>query len=161
SRICRYYAFLTMRAAILLRRRSTWYPRALNHLPWPALTAEAARQLHALAIEAAELSRHAQRTDIEVYQQAMASVRDKISAGFLGVYLQGEQRMIDVDDLAAAGLAGSMLQVGPGALYAPDADILLLTCMAARASEETLFDNHAFQSLPLPAQAEERRRVAE
>jgi hypothetical protein len=161
SRICRYYAFLTMRAAILLRRRSTWYPRALNHLPWPALTAEAARQLHTLAIEAAELSRHAQRTDIEVYLQALASVQDKTSAGFLGVYLQGEQRMIDVEDLAAASPAGSRLQVGTSALHAPDADILLLTCMAARASEETFFDNHAFQSLPLPAQAEERRRVAE
>ena len=37
-RLSRYYAFLTLRSAILLRRRSHWFPRAINALRMPDLT---------------------------------------------------------------------------------------------------------------------------
>jgi hypothetical protein len=160
SRICRYYAFLTMRAAILLRRRSTWYPRALRNLPWPALDAPTALQLHLLAKEAAELSAGAQRTEAGIFLEAMKQISDKIAAGFLGVYMEGPQPTLEADDLAAAQPADNSLTVGTNTLHAPDADTLLLARTAALASDREEFDNHTLQNLALPAQETDRRRLA-
>jgi type I restriction-modification system DNA methylase subunit len=161
SRICRYYAFLTMRAAILLRRRSTWYPRIVSNLPWPELTAETALKLHMLALEAASLSEAAQQTEMEAYEQAMPLLPSLTSAGFLKVYMDGPEERIEIDDLAAAEPIGSTVEVGKNTLYAPDSDTLLLVRMAAIAGGGQSLDNHSLQQLSVPAQPEDRARVAE
>lgn len=158
SRTCRYYAFLTMRAAILLRRRSTWYPRALKNLPWPTLDAPTALTLHTLAIEAAELSARAQDTETGIYLAAMQTITEREKAGFLGVYLQGVP--IDAADLAAATPTGNTLAIEESVLHAPDADLLLLARLAALAAEPEEFDNQQWQDLVLPARPQERTVLA-
>ncbi len=160
SRICRYYAFLTMRAAILLRRRSTWYPRALKNLPWPSLNAQAATELHNLAKEASQISNFAQQTELDVYLQGVSEVNNRTSTGFLGIYLEGPQTTVDADDLSTATIQGNIMRVGASSIHAPDDDTIQLVRLAALASETLTFDNHGLQGLLLPSDPQVRRQVA-
>jgi len=161
SRVCRYYAFLTMRAAILLRRRSTWYPRTLRSLPWPNLTPETGLRLHNLAKEAAAISDQAQVTELDAYYEAVRGVTRRTSAGSLGVHLLDPHAVIELDDLSAATPSGSVLPVESGTISAPDDDTLVLVRMSAVAAESEAIDNHELQNLMLPADAAERARVAD
>ncbi|NTW50657.1 MAG: SAM-dependent DNA methyltransferase, partial [Chlorobiales bacterium] len=58
----RYFAFMTLRSSILLRRRTTWFPRTINNLPLPDLTEETAKALHDLSVEAHKISESASLT---------------------------------------------------------------------------------------------------
>jgi len=160
SRLCRYYAFLTMRAAILLRRRSTWYPRHLNALPWPTLTAEAGHELHALGKEASDLSEAAQVTELDAYREGIAGVTEWLSAGAVGVYLEGDEQQIEAGDLAAVQITARGLAVRGSTLRAPDQDTLMMARMAALASTEEVFDQHALQGLQIPRSPADRAAIA-
>ena len=160
SRLCRYYSFLTMRAAILLRRRSTWYPRHLNALPWPTLTVEAAHELHTLGKEASDLSEAAQVTELDAYREGIAGVTEWLSAGAAGVYLEGDEKQIEAGDLAAAQITARGLVVRGSTLCGPDQDTLVVARMAALASTAEVFDQHALQGLLIPLAPADRAVIA-
>jgi Eco57I restriction-modification methylase len=101
SRLSRYYSFLTLRAAILLRRRTTWYPRALKALPMPQLTPASAGALHRLAVEASELSARVARSVADAYADWISDIALFTKAGFLAVQAEGVD-MIEREDLAAS-----------------------------------------------------------
>ena len=162
SRVSRYYAFLTMRAAILLRRRSTWYPRTIDNLPWPKVTADAALRLHNLAKEAAEISERAELTEMDAYLAAMHRVTDRSTAGTLGVHLADPGSIVQIDDLSAVtSPKENTLVLESGTIVAPDADTLAPARMAALAAETRTIDNHELQNLMLPSSRADRARVAE
>ena len=105
SRVSRYYAFLTLRSAILLRRRAHWFPRALKALRMPELAHRSAGALHNLAVEASDLSRHVARNLLDAYADWVAEIALFTKAGFLGVQARGLE-VIDREDLAAVQPAG-------------------------------------------------------
>jgi hypothetical protein len=99
SRVARYFAFLLSRSAILLRRRSTWFPRALKNLPLPDLSDDQAKHLHRLALDANALSQGVQLDEIDAYLSMTAAGVTMTKAGFLG--LKGSGETIDRDELVS------------------------------------------------------------
>ncbi len=160
SQLCRYFSFLTMRAAILLRRRCNWYPRVLKNLPWPSLPAQTAQRLHDLSKQATAVSGGTSLNEVDVYSSAIANINDMAEAGRLGVHMESALDAIDVSDLAAAVQEGNALRAGQATVHAADPDTLLLAKMAALAGEAELLDSQALQELMLPANAADRARIA-
>jgi len=160
SRVSRYYAFLTLRSAILLRRRTTWFPRALSALRMPSLIPETARVLHNLAREATDLSSSVRGSETEVYAAASAKVTKCEKAGFLGLRVSNRNETFDREELAGAHLSDQSLQAGSVTLTAPSNDILALVRMALLASEKDEFEAQDIEDIPLPGDATVRAEIA-
>jgi len=160
SPILRYYSFLLMRSAILLRRRSTWFPRAIKNLPFPKLTPQTAKRLHSLSVEAHGLSEGATLTELDVFLEGLARQTEKTKAGYLGVKAQGEGEVIDLDDLLTAKIAKGKLEADDFIIEGPGADTLLLVKMAILASEKEEYPVQDIQDLELPSEASARIELA-
>jgi hypothetical protein len=160
SRVSRYYAFLTLRSAILLRRRSHWFPRALKALRMPDLTPKTAKALHALAFEATELSGSVKVNETETYLDAIAEIAKFEKGGFLGLQVSQKSGSLDREELAAAQISGHSLNAGPISLSAPSRDVLTLARVALLATDRDEFEPEDFENIPLPADAGLRAEIA-
>ncbi len=160
SRISRYFAFLTLRSAILLRRRTTWFPRAINALRMPSLTTKTAKSLHDLACEATDLSGSVKGSEAEVYAAEIAVVSKTTKAAFLGVRLAPGFGSIDREELASARVSGEALRVGQEELKAPSSEALELLRVALLASEQDEFTAQVIEDIPLPADTSVRHKIA-
>ena len=157
SRISRYYSFLLLRSSILLRRRSTWYPRTIKNLPLPELSDEQAKKLHLLAKEAAALSQGVQVDELDAYQRLMAQCHTTIKAGFLNLRWFGE--VIDRDDLLASRVNQDQLQFGTVTINGePEALCLLRLALLSMDKEEIPVTD--IQNILLPKEAAERAHIA-
>ncbi|MGH9439088.1 MAG: Eco57I restriction-modification methylase domain-containing protein, partial [Terriglobia bacterium] len=158
-RIARYYSFLTLRSAILLRRRAHWFPRTLKALAMPVLSDAKASMLHNLAREAARLSGSIVGSETEVYSAAIEQVRDFKKAGFLGLLVAEKSQTIDREDLAVE-IRGSEVLAGTQILRAASPDILVLARTALLATDQEEFTADDIESILLPADASKRREIA-
>ena len=158
SRVSRYHAFLLQRSAILLRRRTTWYPRTIEGLPLPDLKDRPAKRLHQLAVAAEKLSLGQPPSALDLYERESARLaRDK--AGFLGVTCEGAGR-IDFAELERAVVADNRLRIGRIAVAAPNDDLLVLLRTALLSAGADEVAPNEIQDLALPRDAAERHRLA-
>lgn len=158
SRVLRYYAFLLLRAAILLRRRSTWYPRTIEGLPLPDLNARSTKRLHQLAVAAERLSHGQPPSALDLYQKEIVRLaRDK--AGFLGVKCEGSGRL-DLAELEQAAIKDKRLPIGQITITAPNDDLLVLLRMALLSSGADEIAPDEIQNLLLPRESAERHTLA-
>jgi hypothetical protein len=159
SRVLRYYAFLTQRSAILLRRRTTWFPRAIKALPMPELTKKTAKALHELAKRATILSAGVAGSEAEAYLAGNAKIEQFKKAAFLGVQftIQGE---IDREDLADAKVSGNELHLGTTIVRAPNQDLLTLLRAALLATDNDEFAAEDLENALLPADESARTQLA-
>jgi len=160
SRISRYYSFLTLRAAILLRKRTTWFPRAINGLRMPNLTPKTARGLHSLAFEATELSGSVKENETGAYLDAVSEITKFEKGGFLGLQVSDKSGNLDREELAAAQISGKTLSAGPISLSAPSRDVLTLARVALLATDKDEFGVEDIENLLLPADASVRTAIA-
>ena len=160
SRVSRYYSFLTLRSAILLRRRTHWFPRAINALRMPDLKTKTAKALHDLAFEATELSAGVKENETEAYLAAVAGITKFEKAGFLGLQTSDNSGSLDREELAAARISGTSLGVGCAVLSAPSRDVLTLARVALLATDGDEFDVEDIENLLLPAEASVRAAIA-
>ena len=161
SRLSRYYAFLTLRSAILLRRRSHWFPRALKGLRMPDLSPKTAQALHDLAFEATESSGSVKENETEVYLDAVAEITKFEKAGFLSLQTAEKSGSFDREELAAAQISGKSLSIGAMVLFAPSADVLTLARVALLATDKDEFTVEDIENLMLPAEASVRAAIAD
>ncbi|HEX7723881.1 MAG TPA: N-6 DNA methylase [Pyrinomonadaceae bacterium] len=157
SRVSRYYSFLLSRSAILLRRRSTWFPRALKALPLPDLNDDQAKRLHALALQANEISDDVQLDEIDAYLSMTTSGVTMTKAGFLGRKAIGQ--MIDHRELSESKVAGKELHIGDAALIGESAALKLLR-LALLARDEDEIEVANVQNILLPAEQSDRTRMS-
>ena len=160
SRVSRYFSFHTLRVAILLRRRTTWYPRAIKALRMPRLSARTAKKLHTLSLEASKLSTSVLGSKAEVYAAEVADITQTRKAGFLGLQIVNPSETIDREDLAAAEIQGNELSVGTQTLRAQSLDVITLAQVALLATNEDEFTADDVENIPLPADAAIRRELA-
>lgn len=160
SRISRYFSFHTLRSAILLRRRTTWYPRAIKALRMPRLSARMAKNLHKLSFEASKLSASILGSKAEVYAAEVGDTLQMTKAGFLGLRAANPNATIDREDLALAEIQGNELSVANQTLLAQSPDVITLAQVALLATDEDEFTADDIENLPLPADAAARRRLA-
>jgi hypothetical protein len=159
SRISRYYAFLLLRSAILLRRRAHWYPRTLRNLPLPDLNDAQAARLHLLAKEAASLSQGVHLNEMDAYTRLVSNHQSFTKAGFIGIQWFGATT-IDRDDLIAATIESENLRIGPAVITgeAPALQLLRLDLLSMNKDEIPIED---IQNVMLPEQVTDRQRIAE
>jgi hypothetical protein len=157
SRVARYYAFLLSRSAILLRRRSTWFPRALKSLPLPDLNEKQARGLHGLSVDANALSQGVQLDDIDAYLSMTATGVSMTKAGFLGLKATGET--IDRDELADSEVIDGELHVSDAMITGETAALQLLR-LTLLARDEDEIPLSTIQNVLLPAEQSDRVRIA-
>jgi len=158
SRVARYYGFLVSRSAILLRRRSTWFPRAIKNLPLPDLNDKQAKALHQLSMDAAALSQGVQLDEIDAFLSLTSIGLSVTKAGFLGLEASGET--IDRAELADSRVAAGKLRVGDTLITGEDAALHLLR-LALLARDEDEIPVSAIQNVLLPAEQTDRVRIAE
>jgi len=160
SQISRYYAFLVMRAGILLRRRSTVYPRAIQNLPCPR-DRSAFDELGALGARAADLATLVATDEVDVFLREIASETDLMPAKLLpgadfSAWTEGDiSQQVFLDAVAKGG----KLHLGEGAAIAGDADLLLLLRCAARSLYDPVAP-HELAGLQLPRDKARRARLA-
>ena len=159
SRISRYYSFLLLRSSILLRRRSTWYPRTLKNLPLPELTDQHAARLHQLAKEAAMLSQGVQLNELAAYQELTAGCQSKTKAGFLNLKWSGGAT-IDHDDLVESKIAPDQLQTGLVTITG-ETNALYLLRLALLALDKEEIPVGDIQNILLPTDASVRKQMAD
>jgi len=159
SRICRYFAFLLLRSAVIQRAHCTFYPRTLDHLPFPKLAARQVRKLHKLAMAASELSGRAAMSVTDIYLKSLEKVERVTKAGFPGLHLAEGLDEIDRDDLAP----GDDAQLGLGfrLLETADADLELLARVALLATDADAFTAEEIENIQLPAEAATRKQLAQ
>jgi len=158
SRIARFFAFMLLRGAVLLRRRTTWYPRTVEALPLPKLNTRAVKRLHQLAVAAEKLSLGQPPSALELYKKESERLaRDK--AGFLGVKCEGSGR-IDLAELERAAVKDNRLAIDPITITAPNDDLLILlrTALLSAGADDVAPDE--IQSVLLPREAAERHNLA-
>jgi hypothetical protein len=160
SRISRYYSFLTLRAAILLRKRTTWFPRAINGLRMPNLTPNTAQALHNLACEASELSASVKENETETYLEAITEIAKFVKGGFLGLQISEKSGSLDREELATAQISGKSLSAGSISLSAPSGEVLTLARVALLATDKDEFGVEDIENIPLPAEATVRANIA-
>lgn len=159
SRISRYYAFMLLRSAILLRRRAHWYPRTIENLPLPDLKDAQARQLHQLAQEAAALSQGVQFNELDSYLNLIAEIPKRDKAGFLGIKWSGSTGTLDRDDISASWVTGEQLALGSQIITGDPATLELLRLELLAHDKEEL-SVAELQNILLPADAADRQRIA-
>jgi len=157
ARVSRYYAFLLLRSAILLRRRCNWFPRTIKNLPLPDLSDEQAKRLHRLAQDANKLSNDVQLDEIDAYLSLTSRDLSMTKAGFLGLNASGQT--IDRNELADSKVIGGKLQVGETLITGEDAALQLLR-LALLARDEDEIPRSAIQDVELPSEAADRARIA-
>ncbi len=160
SRVSRYYSFLLLRSALLLRRRAHWYPRTVENLPLPTLTDQQAGQLHQLAIEAAALSQDVHLNELDAYLDLVATTAKRDKAGFLGIKWAGDASYIDRDDLSANQAENGQLTL-TGLSLAGEPAALQLLRFELLAHDKEEFPVSELQNLLLPAEASDRQRLAD
>ncbi|MBZ5561719.1 MAG: N-6 DNA methylase [Acidobacteriia bacterium] len=160
SRASRYYSFLTRRAAILLRKRTTWFPRAVKALPMPSLTPRTAKALHDLAVEATDLSGSVKENETEAYIEATTGIAKFTKAGFLGLRVTGQEKSVDREELAAAEIVGQSMTAGAVNFSAPSSEVLTLARVALLAADKDEFEAEDIENIPLPADAAARAEIA-
>jgi hypothetical protein len=160
SRISRYYAFLLLRSSILLRRRSTWYPRTLKNLPLPDLKDAQAKQIHQLAKEAAALSQGVHLSELDAFLGLITTSQRMDKAGFLGIKWSGNEAAIDHDDLMASKVEDSHLSIGSLVVTGEQAALELLRLALLAADKEEIAVEE-IQNVLLPSEAAERIRIAD
>ncbi|PYP93622.1 MAG: hypothetical protein DMG65_00625 [Candidatus Angelobacter sp. Gp1-AA117] len=159
ARVSRYYAFLTQRSGILLRRRTHWYPRAIKALPMPKLTQETALKLHNLAHDATNLSTSVPGSEVEAYVAGSATIEQFKKAGFLGLQLHLSDE-IDRDDLEDSQISGTELHIGSGIIRAPYPDLLVLLRAALLATDKDEFSREELENTLLPSEREPQSHLA-
>lgn len=159
SRISRYYAFLLLRSAILLRRRATWFPRAVNYLPLPELKNTQAARLHRLANEAAMLSQGVHLNELNLYEDLMSQCQNLNKAGFLGLKWPDEDAQIDRDDLVESQVNDGRLEIG-AVVVTGEAATLQLLRMALLTIDQDNIPVQGIQDILLPSAAAERSRIS-
>jgi hypothetical protein len=159
SRISRYYAFLLLRSAILLRRRATWFPRTIKYLPLPALKNTQAARLHRLAKEATLLSQDVHLDELDRYLDLISQCQHLTKAGFLGIKWSGEENSIDRDDLVESKVEDKRLQIGTVIITGEKAALQLLR-LALLALNEYEMSIETIQDVLLPSETTERTRIA-
>jgi len=160
SRVSRYYSFLTLRSAILLRRRTHWFPRAISALRMPDLTHKTAQSLHDLAFEASELSGSVKENETEAYLEAISDISKFEKAGFLGLQTSEKSGSLDREELAAAQISAKSLLAESMSLAAPSDDVLTLARVALLATDKDEFNAEDIENLMLPAEASVRAAIA-
>lgn len=160
SRISRYYSFMLLRSALLLRRRAHWYPRTVENLPLPNLKDAQARQLHKLAKEASEISQGVHLNELDSYLDLMTQQHQLTKAGFLGIQWSDNTATIDRDDLTASRVLGSILKVGALEITGENQALELLR-LGLLATEKEEIEVETIQNILLPSESAERRRIAE
>jgi hypothetical protein len=159
SRMSRYYAFLLLRSAVIQRAHCTFYPRTLDHLPFPQLSARQVRKLHKLAIEASELSARAAMTVTDIYLEFMETVERLTKAVFLGLRLAEGLEEIDREELVPAD--DPQIRLDFRIFVAGDPDLELLARVALLATDNDEFTARDIENLALPAEAPARKQLAE
>jgi hypothetical protein len=157
ARVSRYYAFLLLRSAILLRRRCNWFPRTLKHLPLPDLNDNQAKQLHALALDANTISEGVQLDEIDAYLSMTATGLTMTKAGFLGLRAIGQ--VIDSQELSESKVVGKELHIGDATLIGEPAALKLVR-LALLAREEDEIEVANVQNILLPAEQSDRTRLS-
>lgn len=159
SQASRFNAFLMLRSGVVQRAHSHFYPRTLEHLPFPKLAAKQVRKLHRLAMDASGLSARATMSVTDVYLEFIEKVERLTKAGFLGLHLAEGLEEIDREDLAP----GDDPQLGLGfeLLRGGDPDLELLARVALLAADADEFTAEDVENLQLPAEAPIRKQVAE
>lgn len=160
SRVSRYFSFHTLRAAILLRRRTTWYPRAIKSLRMPRLSNSTAQALHSLSVEASILSSSMIESEADAYASGLKEISKIKKAGFLGLRVANADEIIDREDLASAEIQGLAITAGFQTLRAPSPDVLTLARAALLASDQDEFTAEDIENIPLPADAAIRGELA-
>ncbi len=160
STMSRYYAFLLLRSAILLRRRCNWFPRVIDNLPLPQLDGGRAEKLSELSMEATSLSENVALSVAEVFSRGMSGVSGRTKAGFLGVKWSAENLILSREDFADATVRGKSLSVGPCKVTGPDSDLLHLIRAAFLAGDADEMVVSEIQNIPLPTDPELRSRLA-
>lgn len=159
SRAPRYYAFLMLRSGVVQRAHSHFYPRTIESLPFPKLTARQVRKLHKLAIEASELSARAAMAVTEIYLESMERVERLTKAGFLGLRLAEGLEEIDREELVPAD--DPQIRLDFRIFVAGDRDLELLARVALLATDNDEFTARDIENLALPAEAPARKQLAE
>lgn len=159
SKGCRYYAFLMLRSGVVQRAHSHFYPRTIEHLPFPKLVARHVRKLHKFAIEASELSARAAMSVTDIYLEFMEKVERFTKAGFLGLRLVEGLEEVDREDLAPGddpqlGLAFKLFETA-------DPDLELLARVALLATDDDDFSAADIENLQLPAEPGVRKQLTE
>lgn len=160
STVSRYYCFLLLRSAILLRRRFTCMPRVIDNLPLPNLDTQTAKKLGGLSREATRLSEDVALSVAELFSREMARIADTIKAGFLGVKWSAEDLVLSREDFADAVARGKSLSVGTCRITAPDADLPHLVRAAVLAGEADEIAVSEVQNVLVPAHPEARSNLA-
>jgi hypothetical protein len=161
SLISRYYAFLTMRAGILLRRRSTIYPRTLDSLPCPPVGSGVFDVLDSLGTQAMSLAQLVDTDEVDVFLGEMAAMSDLMPAKLLpkmdfSGWGRGE---VPAEVLAQAAVGDDGLRLAENAVVKGDPDALVLLCCAARAVGSAVAPAQA-GNIELPREGSERKRIA-
>jgi len=154
----RYYHFLAMRSAILLRRRSTLYPRTIENLPCPDLDAEGLRRLDGLSREAHRLCAEADVDEVRLVLGAAEAWQYTRTASVLldfGPWPTDER--LSVAEAREARVEGDRLILGRAAVRGEAAGLRLLGWLVQAADRELAREDVAGVALPRPP--EERQRV--
>jgi len=124
----------------------------------PDLNDEQAARLHALAVEASELSRGVRLDELDAYLELIDGQK-MAKAGFLGVGWSDADATLDRDELAASRVEGTELRVGEVVLTgdAPTLELLRLALLAAEREEIIVAD---VQNILLPEDAQVRAHIA-
>ncbi len=159
SKGCRYYAFLMLRSGVVQRAHSHFYPRTIEHLPFPKLVARQVRKLHKLAIDASEFSGQATKSVTDIYFEFIENVKRFTKAGFLGLRLPEGLEEIDREDLASSddpqfGLAFKLFET-------PDPDLELLARVALLATDDDEFSATDIEDLQLPSDPGDRKQLTD
>lgn len=158
SRICRYYAFLVLRSSILLRRRTTWFPRAVNALPMPDVTEKMAKELHQLSVEATLLSATTQDNEIDLYISAIKDVSALKKAAFLGLTATFPDRL-GRQELATCAVSGASLQIDDSEIRANSSEVAALARLGLLASDQDDFAPEDFHNVLIPAEESVREGI--
>ncbi len=150
SRFSRYYAFLLLRSAVVQRAHCTFYPRTLDSLPLPKLTARQVKKLHKLAMEAFDRSAQGAMGVRDLYLEKTETAK-LIKAGFLGMKVANQDATIDREDLAAAEIRTNELIVGEQKLTAESPGVLMLARVALLAKDQDEFTSQDIENILLPA----------
>jgi len=154
----RYYHFLAMRAAILLRRRSTLYPRTIEHLPCPDLDEAGRARLDELSREAHRLCAEADVDEVRLAGSAAEGWRDTRPAAVLFDFAGWpDGRRAAGPEAGAAEVDGQALTLG-GVTVRGDAAGLKLLAWLLQAAEGAS-EREVAAAVALPRSPEERQRV--
>jgi len=155
----RYVALLALRAGILLRRRSTLYPRTINSLPCPSLTQAQVARLDALSRRAHEVSALIARDAPDLWAELGSQQTDTIRAAQLLNWTGWGEAEVEAGGIEAAELTEDGLRLKPQAVVAGDAATLKLLWWHLLAFAEPPLGRAAPMDIPLPRELATREAL--